>query len=67
MKLAILFVYGFYLYLTIGLMFSVWFVVKGVDKVDGGVSGSPWKLRLLLLPGSVLLWPVLLRKYLRSA
>lgn len=67
MTLAILFVDAFYLYLGIGLVFAVWFIASGVDKIDDGMHGTPWKLRLLLLPGSALLWPVLLKKYLRKA
>lgn len=65
MTLAILFVDAFYLYLGIGLVFALWFVANGVDKIDDAMHGTPWTLRLLLLPGSALLWPVLLKKYLR--
>ena len=63
MQIAQIFVYAFYLYLLIGLLFGIWFVFKGVQKIDAGMEGAKWNLRLLLLPGSIALWFVLLRKY----
>ena len=61
-----IFVYTFYAYLAIGLLFGLWFVLKGVQKVDAGMNEAKWNLRLLILPGSIALWPVMLRKYLKS-
>lgn len=63
MTIAIIFVDAFYLYLIAGLVFAVWFVAKGVDKIDAGMHDTSWKVRLLLLPGAALLWPFLLKKY----
>ncbi len=63
MPVATIFVYTFYAYLMIGLLFAAWFILKGVDKIDENMHGTNWKLRILLLPGSVLLWPFLLNKY----
>lgn len=56
----------FYLYLGIGLLFGVWFVFKGVDKIDEQMHGTSWRTRLLLLPGTVGLWVVLLNKWLKT-
>ncbi|MBV6652865.1 MAG: hypothetical protein KI786_03865 [Mameliella sp.] len=64
MVIAQIFVYAFYAYTLIGLAFGIWFVFKGISKVDAGMNGSNWKLRLLLLPGTIGLWPLMLRKYL---
>lgn len=61
-----LFVYLFYAYLLIGLVFGLWFVFKGVQQIDSGMEGAKWNLRLLLLPGSIALWVILLRKYLKK-
>lgn len=66
MTIAIIFVDAFYVYLITGLIFAMWFITKGVDKVDDGMHGTSWKLRLLLLPGSALLWPFLLKKYIKK-
>ncbi|MEL6356350.1 MAG: hypothetical protein AAFQ37_05375 [Bacteroidota bacterium] len=59
MPLAIL----FYIYLLIGLLFGLWFVFLGVQRLDSGMNGAKWTMRLLLLPGAIGLWPVLLRKF----
>jgi uncharacterized membrane protein YphA (DoxX/SURF4 family) len=55
----------FYLYLLLGLFFGLWFVFRGVQKIDPGMANAKWSMRMILLPGSLALWPVLLRKYLR--
>lgn len=63
---AMIFVMIFYIYLAIGLVFALWFVTRGVDKIDTGMHGVHWGVRALLVPGSTALWPVLLRKYLKN-
>ena len=55
---------AFFLYLAVGILFTVWFILKGAEKLDEGVKKTPWHFRLILLPGSVLMWPVLLYKLL---
>jgi hypothetical protein len=40
------------------------FVLRGVDKIDPVASGSSWGFRLIILPGVVALWPLLLRRWL---
>ena len=64
--MAEIFVYTFYAYLVIGLLFGLWFIFNGVQKVDAGMKDVKWILRLMLLPGSIALWPVMLRKYLKA-
>lgn len=54
---------AFYIYLLLGLLFGLWFITRGADKIDPGMHESSWKVRILLLPGSALLWPVLVRKF----
>lgn len=51
-----------FLYLGIGVLFGIWFVLKGAAKLDNGVKGTPWHFRLILLPGSILMWSVLIYK-----
>ena len=58
-----IFVYLFLVYLLVGLIFGIWFAFKGAQKVDTGMDGAKLGMRLLLIPGSMGLWPVLLRKY----
>ena len=63
MFIATLFVYALYLYLLVGLLFGLWFVLRGGMAVDGGLREASWPTRLLLRPGSAALWPVLWLRY----
>ena len=67
MQIAQILVMIFYAYLALGLLAGLWLVFRGVGKIDEGMKGASWRLRLLLLPGSIALWPVLLRKYIQSS
>ena len=66
MSLANIFVTLLGAYFLIGLLFGAWFVFKGVSRVDAGMTEAKWNLRLLLLPGAMAFWPLLLRKYLNA-
>jgi hypothetical protein len=65
-RLAIWFVYAFYLYFGLGLLFSVAFVTSGVKRLDPNAKGSGLVFRLLILPGSAAFWPLLLRRWIRG-
>ncbi len=53
-------------YAALGLVFGLLFVARGVQVVDPAAEGSPWRFRLLILPGVATLWPVMLRQWLRA-
>jgi hypothetical protein len=53
-------------YAVAGLAFTVAFVTVGVGRIDHAARGSPIGFRLIILPASVALWPVLLIKWVRS-
>lgn len=53
------------LYLLTGLFFGVAFVSVGVSKIDHAARGTSPVFRLLILPGSVALWPLLAVKWVR--
>jgi hypothetical protein len=53
------------IYLIIGLAFSAPFLFKWIYVLDEGVDSS-WLMKLFILPGCVVLWPVLLNAYLRK-
>ena len=55
-----------YLYLAAGFVFAVFFVWRGARQIDGMAKGISLQTRLLLLPGSAALWPVLLWKWLKA-
>ncbi len=54
-------------YLAIGLVFGLWFVFSGVHRIDSVTRSAGIRFRLLILPGTAALWPVMLRKVLASA
>lgn len=57
--------YGAYAYLGLGLIFGIWFVLKGAEQIDENMHGATWPTRLLLLPASIALWVLLFKKYLK--
>ncbi|MEO9484890.1 MAG: hypothetical protein ABJG47_15630 [Ekhidna sp.] len=52
------------MYLIAGVLFSIYFYVKGASKIDEGTDGTPWHFKLIIFPGVVLLWPALFIKLL---
>ena len=55
------------LYLLAGLLFGVAFVVRGIERADRGAAGATVGFRLIVLPGVVALWPLLLRRWLAGS
>ncbi|MEM7610333.1 MAG: hypothetical protein AAF270_01560 [Pseudomonadota bacterium] len=53
------------LYSLAGLVVGLFFVALGVTRVDPAARGTGVGFRLLLLPGSVLLWPMLLLRWIK--
>lgn len=53
------------IYLAIGAAFAAAFVTRGVQHIDPAAAHARWHFRLLILPGSAALWPLLLRRWLR--
>ena len=54
------------LYLGCGLLFGSAFVSAGAAKVDGAARGTSVLFRLLILPGTVALWPVLTARWIEA-
>ena len=51
------------LYLVVGLLFALGFVVRGVGRIDPVAAGGTWGFRIAILPGCVVLWPLLARRW----
>lgn len=64
---AVWFVWLLGLYAGLGLLFSLAFVTRGIERLDPGAQGATWGFRLIALPASVALWPLLLRRWLAGA
>lgn len=61
--LAALFVGLLSLYAALGLLFAVPFAWRGVERVDPEARGTSWGFRLLVIPGAVVFWPLLLVRW----
>ena len=49
-------------YLLAGLIYALYFTIIGVQKLDKDAMESNWKFRLIIIPGVLLLWPLLIVK-----
>ena len=66
MALAEFIVMALGLYVAVGIVFAIFFVTLGVARVDPAARGAPWGFRLIILPGTVALWPIMLLKFIRG-
>lgn len=53
-------------YLAVGALFAAVIAIKGLGRIDAGAREMPWSARVLILPGLVALWPLMLVKCLRK-
>ena len=54
-------------YLACGLVFAIPFALVGVKKIDPHAEHGSWGFRLLIIPGAMALWPLLLRRWISGA
>ena len=62
---GLLFVAG--IYLAAGLLFALAFVGSGVRKIDPHAAHVSWGFRVLIIPGTMAFWPLLLRRWIKGA
>jgi hypothetical protein len=55
------------LYLALGILFAIPFIAFGVKRIDPHAAHGSWGFRVLILPGSVALWPLLMRRWASGA
>ena len=53
-------------YLVSGLVFAIPFIWSGAARIDPHAARGTWGFRILIVPGAILLWPLLLRRWLRE-
>lgn len=53
-------------YAALGVVVGAVFVVRGVSRVDPAAAGAPIGFKLLILPGVVGMWPMMLRWWFRA-
>ncbi|MBL0182535.1 MAG: hypothetical protein IPP96_09635 [Chitinophagaceae bacterium] len=51
-------------YLVMGMIFAIFFLSRGIEKMDTAAHGSGFGFRMIILPGTIALWPVLLKKWM---
>ena len=56
--------YFFGVYLFLGILFSIYFLWKAIERFDEGAKGSGLGIRLIIFPGTEVFWPLLLNKLL---
>lgn len=54
------------LYLGLGLAFAIPFVLVGVQRIDPHARHASWGFRLLILPGTMALWPLLMWRWVKG-
>jgi hypothetical protein len=64
--IARLLVYGAEIYLGLGLVFAIPFAFVGAGRIDPAARAGTVGFRLLIVPASAALWPLLLRRWLKG-
>lgn len=54
------------IYLACGLGFAIPFALKGVKRIDPHAANGSWGFRLLIVPGTMALWPMLLHRWMKG-
>ena len=54
------------IYLLCGLVFAIPFVLMGAGKIDPHAAHGSWGFRVLIIPGTMFLWPLLARRWLKG-
>lgn len=53
-------------YFALGILFGLYFLIKGASKIDPVLANSKKRVRILLLPGVIVTWLFLLPKVRKS-
>lgn len=51
-------------YAGIGFLFALYFVFRGVNRIDPNAKQGTWGFRVLIFPGSLIFWPLLVKRLL---
>ena len=54
-------------YAALGFLFALLFVTRGVQRIDTQAHNAPLGFRMIIFPGVVAFWPLLLRRWLAGA
>ncbi len=59
-------VYLLYLYIALGIIIALWFAFFKVHYLDHNAKDTSLFFRLMILPGSIILWPYIIYKNLKK-
>ncbi|NNG16282.1 MAG: hypothetical protein HKM89_07365 [Gemmatimonadales bacterium] len=65
-SIAAALVWALSLYGLSGLIFALPFVVRGAGRVDPAARSGTIGFRILIIPGVIALWPLLLSRWMRG-
>jgi hypothetical protein len=65
MTIVTIILYIVAIYLALGFLFLIPFIIKGVNKIDEGTHGSSIGFRIIIMPGVIVFWIVLLNKWIK--
>ena len=54
------------IYLLGGVLFVIPFLMNGLEKIDEGAHGSTIGFKIIIIPAVIVLWPVLLSKWMKK-
>ena len=54
------------IYLALSVLFVIPFLIKGLNKIDEGAPGSTIGFKIIIIPGVIVFWPVLLSKWMKK-
>ena len=63
---AVIVALGLTAYAVAGVTLAVPFVMRGVNAIDSRAAGAGPGFRLLIVPGAIVFWPLLLRRWMGS-
>lgn len=49
-------------YIGIGVLFALYFVLRGVNRIDPNAVDGTWGFRILIFPGAIAFWPLLVKR-----
>lgn len=58
---------GIAIYLLLGIAFFIPFIIKGVETIDKNARGSSIGFRIIIIPGVIVFWIPLLKKWLKAS
>lgn len=64
--IILFFLYIVTAYLFAGILFTIFFQVKGINQIDEGAHGSSIGFRIVIIPGCIIFWPLLLKKWIKA-